>query len=281
MEEESGGLRGGPWQNEAVGARSRAPMFALTPLNPLFQELVFFPKEKMTDSEVIKLTQALKAPGMSDAALRAVSIPAANLAAWLWAVLRYGLAQRRGLPTGLLLRQIEATLAREQARLDHHQFQAQETREHNLDLAKALEEAQASNNHMIEKFSQAQCGQYHKWPIKAALLTPMHSWTTELQVSSPSRISPQSSFLHPSPQPLGSSLGSPCHASLHLLPHSLSAYILLAGPHALCSPVPPEVEGALPDCVRRRPPVFGCHHLPGSFPASEAPGANRQVAGSV
>ncbi|XP_035578888.1 dynein heavy chain domain-containing protein 1 [Zalophus californianus] len=146
-----------------------------------YQELVFFPKEKMTDSEMIKLTQALKAPGMSDAALRAVSIPAANLAAWLWAVLRYGLAQRRGLPTGLLLRQIEATLAREQTRLGRCQFQAQETLEHNLDLAKTLEEARALNNHMIEKLSQAQCGQYHKWPIKAALLTPMHSWTTELQ----------------------------------------------------------------------------------------------------
>uniref|UniRef100_A0A8C7A6A2 Dynein heavy chain domain 1 n=1 Tax=Neovison vison TaxID=452646 RepID=A0A8C7A6A2_NEOVI len=146
-----------------------------------YQELVFFPKEKMTDSEMIKLTQALNAPGMSDAALRAVSIPAANLAAWLWAVLRYGLAQRRGLPTGLLLRQIEATLAREQAHLGRCQFQAQETLEHNLDLAKTLEEARASSNQMIENLSQAQCGQYHKWPIKAALLTPVHSWTTELQ----------------------------------------------------------------------------------------------------
>ncbi|KAF3830030.1 hypothetical protein GH733_001455, partial [Mirounga leonina] len=203
-----------------------------------YQELVFFPKEKMTDSEMIKLTQALKAPGMSDAALRAVSIPAANLAAWLWAVLRYGLAQRRGLPTGLLLRQIEATLAREQARLGHCQFQAQETLEHNLDLAKTLEEARASNNRMIEKLSQAQCGQYHKWPIKAALLTPMHSWTTELQVTSPSRGSPQSSFLHHCPQPLGSSLGSPCHAFLHPLPRSLSACTLLAGPHAFCSSFP-------------------------------------------
>ena len=60
------------------------------------------PKEKMTDAEIIKLNLALKAPGMSDADLRAVSIPIASLAAWLWAVLCYGLAQRRGLPTGLL-----------------------------------------------------------------------------------------------------------------------------------------------------------------------------------
>ena len=72
---------------------------------------MFFPKEKMTDAEIIKLNLALKAPGMSDADLRAVSIPIASLAAWLWAVLCYGLAQRRGLPTGLLLRQVSAPLA--------------------------------------------------------------------------------------------------------------------------------------------------------------------------
>lgn len=205
-------------------------MSAFTSLNTISQELVFFPKEKMTDSEMIKLTQALNAPGMSDAALRAVSIPAANLAAWLWAVLRYGLAQRRGLPTGLLLRQIEATLAREQAHLGRCQFQAQETLEHNLDLAKTLVEARASSNQMIENLSQAQCGQYHKWPIKAALLTPVHSWTTELQVTSPSRISPSSSFLRYCPQLLGCSLGSPCHTFLHPLPHSFSTCTFLAGP---------------------------------------------------
>ncbi|XP_054436597.1 dynein heavy chain domain-containing protein 1 [Pteronotus mesoamericanus] len=146
-----------------------------------YQELVFFPKEKMTDSEVIKLNLALKAPGMSDAALRAVSIPAASLAAWLWAVLHYRLAQHRGLPTGLLLRQIEATLAREQARLAHYQFQAQEILEHNLALTKKLEDAQASHSSLVEDLSWAQSGQYHKWPIKAALVTPMRSWTAELQ----------------------------------------------------------------------------------------------------
>ncbi|XP_039074792.1 LOW QUALITY PROTEIN: dynein heavy chain domain-containing protein 1 [Hyaena hyaena] len=146
-----------------------------------YQELVFFPKEKMTDSEMITLAKALKAPGMSDAALQAVSIPAASLAAWLWAVLRYGLAQRRGLPTGLLLRQIEATLAREQARLGHQQFQAQETLEHKLDLINKLEDSWVSHNRVMENLSRAKCGQYHKWPIKAALLTPRHSWTTELQ----------------------------------------------------------------------------------------------------
>uniref|UniRef100_A0A671E126 Dynein heavy chain domain-containing protein 1 n=1 Tax=Rhinolophus ferrumequinum TaxID=59479 RepID=A0A671E126_RHIFE len=146
-----------------------------------YQELVFFPKEKMTDSEVIKLNLALKAPGMSDEALRAVSIPAASLAAWLWAVLHYRLAQHRGLPTALLLQQVEATLAREQARLAHYQFQAQEILQHILALTKKLEDAQASHNHLVENLSLAQCGQYHKWPIKAALLTPMHFWTTELQ----------------------------------------------------------------------------------------------------
>lgn len=150
----------------------------------------------MTDSEVIKLNLALKAPGMSDAALRAVSIPAASLAAWLWAVLHYRLAQHRGLPTGLLLRQVEATLAREQAHLAHYQFQTQDTLEHNLALTKKLEDAQASHNRLVENLSCAQSCQYHKWPIKAALLTPMHSWTTELQVNSPSQIFPQSSLLH-------------------------------------------------------------------------------------
>ncbi|XP_008579798.1 PREDICTED: dynein heavy chain domain-containing protein 1-like [Galeopterus variegatus] len=146
-----------------------------------YQELVFFPKEKMTDSELISLNLALKAPGMSDAALRAVSIPAASLAVWLWAVLRYGLAQRRRLPTGLLLRQVEATLAQEQARLGHYQFQAQEILEHTLALAKKLEEALASQCRLMKTLNQAQCSQYHKWPIKAALLMPMHSWTVQLQ----------------------------------------------------------------------------------------------------
>nr|KAF6394612.1 dynein heavy chain domain 1 [Molossus molossus] len=146
-----------------------------------YQELVFFPKEKMTDSEVAKLNLALKAPGMSDAALRAVSTPAASLAAWLWAVLHYRLAQQRGLPTGLLLRQVEATLSREQAHLAHYQFQAQKTLEHNFALTKKLEDFQASHNHLLENLTWAQSGHYHKLPIKAALLTPMHSWTTELQ----------------------------------------------------------------------------------------------------
>lgn len=185
---------------------------------------MFFPKEKMTDSEVIKLNLALKALGMSDAALRAVSIPAAHLAAWLWAVLHYRLAQHRELPTALLLRQVEATLAREQARLAHYQFQAQEILEHNLALTKKLEDAQASHNHLVENLSLAQCGQYHKWPIKAALLTPMHSWTTELQVISPSQIYPKSSFcttactpllLPVPPLPPSVPLCPPCHAFLH------------------------------------------------------------------
>ncbi|KAM8818852.1 LOW QUALITY PROTEIN: dynein heavy chain domain-containing protein 1 [Rhynchonycteris naso] len=146
-----------------------------------YQELVFFPKDKMTDLEVIKLNLALKAPGMSDAALRAVSIPAASLAAWLWAVLHYRLARNRGLPTGLLLRQVEATLAREEARLAHYQFQAQKMLEQNLDLDKKLEDAQSSHDHLVEDISRTQCGQYQKWPIRSALLMPMHSWTTELQ----------------------------------------------------------------------------------------------------
>ncbi|XP_011891862.1 PREDICTED: dynein heavy chain domain-containing protein 1 isoform X15 [Cercocebus atys] len=146
-----------------------------------YQELVFFPKEKITDSQLIKLHLILKAPGMSDAALRAVSRPAASLAAWLWAVLHYGLAHCRGLPTGLLLQQVEATLIREQARLGYYQFQAQETLENNLALAKMVEDAQASHNCVAKTLSQAQRGQYHKWPMKAALLMPMHAWTIQLQ----------------------------------------------------------------------------------------------------
>ena len=160
---------------------------------------MFFPKEKMTDSELIKLNLALRAPGMSNAALQAVSIPAASLAAWLWAVLRYGLAQRRGLPTGLLLRQVEATLAREQAHLGHYQFQAQEILEHNLALNKKLQDAQAFHSCVVKSLSEVQCGQYHEWPIKPALLTPMQSWTTELQVTGFSQSSLQSSFLHHCP----------------------------------------------------------------------------------
>ncbi|XP_045413332.1 dynein heavy chain domain-containing protein 1 isoform X11 [Lemur catta] len=146
-----------------------------------YQELVFFPKEKMTDSELTKLHLALKAPGMSNAALQAVSASAASLVTWLWAVLHYGLAQRRGLPTGLLLQQVEATLAREQARLGHYQFQVQELLEQMLALAKKVEDAQASYNSAVEALNGALCGHYHKWPIQATLLTPMHSWTTQLQ----------------------------------------------------------------------------------------------------
>ncbi|XP_010642591.2 dynein heavy chain domain-containing protein 1 [Fukomys damarensis] len=146
-----------------------------------YQELVFFPKEKMTDSELIRLNQALKAPGMSDPALRAVSVPAASLAAWLWAVLRYGLAQRRGLPTSLLLQQVEATLAREQARLGHYQLQVQEKLEDILTLTKKVQDAQASHSHMVGSLTLAQCGHYKKWPVKPALITPMHTWTTQLQ----------------------------------------------------------------------------------------------------
>eukprot|EP00072_Mus_musculus_P038285 XP_006508453.1 PREDICTED: dynein heavy chain domain-containing protein 1 isoform X6 [Mus musculus] len=146
-----------------------------------YQELVFFPKEKLTDSELVKLNEALRAPGMSDAALRSVSIPAANLAVWLWAVLRYGLAQRRGLPTGLLLRQVDATLAREQARLGQFQFQAHDLLEQTRSLTKKLEDAQVSHNHVMETLNQAQCGNFQKWPMESALLTPMHMWTTQLQ----------------------------------------------------------------------------------------------------
>ncbi|KAM4846327.1 dynein heavy chain domain-containing protein 1 [Thomomys bottae] len=146
-----------------------------------YQELVFFPKEKLTDSELMKLKQTLSAPGMSDAELRVVSIPTANLAIWLWAVLHYGMAQRRGLPTSLLLQQVEATLVREEARLGHYQFLAQELLDLTLDLAKKLEEAQDSYNRMLESLNQAHYGQYHEWPIKSALLTPMHTWTMHLQ----------------------------------------------------------------------------------------------------
>lgn len=152
------------------------------------QELVFFPKEKLTASELIKLNQALQAPGMSDAALRSVSIPAANLAVWLWAVLRYGLAHHRGLPTGLLLRQVDAALAREQARLGQFQFQAHDLLQQTLSLTKKLEDAQASYSHVMECLNHAQGGQYHKWPMNSALLTPMHLWTKQLQVTSPSHM---------------------------------------------------------------------------------------------
>lgn len=196
---------------------------------------MFFPKEKMTDAEVTQLNLALKAPGMSDAALRAVSIPVASLAAWLWAVLHYRLAHHRELPTALLLRQVAATLAQEQARLAHYQFQAQEILEHNLALAKKLEDAQASHNHLLENLSLAQCGQYHKWPIKAALLTPLHSWTTELQVTAPPRFTQKAHC-------------APLHA---LLCSSLC-------PHCALRPTLP--------CLPCFPP-----HLPCSFPARSLP----------
>ena len=79
---------------------------------------------------------------------------------------------------------MEATLAREQARLGQYEFQAQEILEHSLALSKNLENAQTSHKRVVENLGQAQCGKHHKWPVEAALLTPMHSWTTELQVTS-------------------------------------------------------------------------------------------------
>lgn len=182
------------------------------------QELVFFPKEKMTDSELIKLNQALKAPGMSEAALQAVSMPAANLVAWLWALLCYALAQRRGLPTGMLLRQVETTLAREQARLSYYQFQAQEMLEHTLALTTKLEEAQASHKQALETLSQAQYGQFHKWPIEAALLAPMHTWTTQLQVTS----------LVPKYLPIVHFTLHPPHTPVLLMPLLLPSLLFLA-----------------------------------------------------
>ncbi|KAK2494784.1 hypothetical protein MC885_021698, partial [Smutsia gigantea] len=212
-----------------------------------YQDLVFFPKERMMDSEMLRLNLALQAPGMSDAALRAVSIPAASLAAWLWAVLHHGAARRRARPTGLLLRQVEAMLAREQARLGHHQFHAREILEHNLTLTKKLEDAQTSHNLMVEDLSQAQCGQYYKWPMKAARLTPMHSWTAELQVTSPCQFPPKSLsaslttplLLWPHCFPLPT---LPFYAFLHTLAcslsASLSAYAILAGLYTLWSSLP-------------------------------------------
>ncbi|XP_075403843.1 LOW QUALITY PROTEIN: dynein heavy chain domain-containing protein 1 [Tenrec ecaudatus] len=144
-----------------------------------YQELMFFPKEMMTDTELMKLSIALQAPSMSDAALRAVSVPAARLTVWLWAVLRYGWAQRRGMPTGLLLRQVEATLAREQTRLGQQQFEAHETLKRSLDMSKKMAEAQIAHNQVLESLIQAQYGKYYKWPIKTTLLTPMAAWTTQ------------------------------------------------------------------------------------------------------
>ncbi|XP_023557836.1 dynein heavy chain domain-containing protein 1-like [Octodon degus] len=146
-----------------------------------YQELVFFPKEKMTDAELIKLNHALKAPGMSDTALRTVSPPAASLVNWLWAVLRYGMAKRRERPTGLLLRQVDAILTREQARLGHYQLQAQEKLEDILTWTKKVKDAHAFHSQMLGTLTLAQCGHYKKWPVRPALITPMHTWTTQLQ----------------------------------------------------------------------------------------------------
>lgn len=122
---------------------------------------------------------------MSEEALREVSLPVANLAAWLWAIVRYKSAQHRGQPTGQLLQQVEATLAQEQACLGHHQLQAQEKLEKMNSLFKKMQETEKSYGCVLEDLKWAQCGQYHKWPIKSALLTPKDSWTSKLQVASP------------------------------------------------------------------------------------------------
>ncbi|XP_013367438.1 PREDICTED: dynein heavy chain domain-containing protein 1 isoform X4 [Chinchilla lanigera] len=204
-----------------------------------YQELVFFPKEKMTDLELVRLNQALKAPGMSDAALRAVSVPAASLATWLWAVLRYRLAQHRGLPTGLLLRQVEATLAREQARLGHYQLQAQEKLEDILTWTKKVQDAHAAHRCMLGTLTLAQHGRYQKWTVRPALITPIHTWTMQLQVTAPpshlppGSFTPQqcSQFLHPA---LLTTLLAciPCLAVSRetLFLSALPAYILLLSP---------------------------------------------------
>lgn len=141
----------------------------------------------MTDSELMELHQTLQGPGMSEEALREVSLPVANLAEWLWAIVCYKSAEQRGQPTRLLLEQVEATLAQEQAHLGHYQLQAQKMLEQIKTLLKKIQDIQKSYNSLLEDLNWAQCGQYHKWPVKAALLTPRYSWTSELQVISPSK----------------------------------------------------------------------------------------------
>lgn len=277
----SGGASGALTGSLRVGGRLEPLWLPRPSYHTLSQELVFFPKEKMTDSEMVKLSRALKAPGMSDAALGAVSVPAARLAAWLWAVLCYGLAQRRGLATGLLLRQVEATLAREQARLGHYQFQAQEMLEHSLALTKKLEEAQAAYRHVGEMLSRTQSGRGCKWSIKAALFTPMHSWTTELQVTSPPGLPPPVQFAPLPPWPphsLPPLPGStPCLAPS---PWPLGLYPPPAYPPPGL-PSTPEAEETPHNRAWRCPPVFCCHQLPGSLPSGAATGAAGQVAGSL
>lgn len=227
------------------------------------------------DSELTKLSQALRAPGMSDASLRSVSIPAANLAVWLRAVLRYGLAQRRGLPTGLLLRQVDATLAREQARLGQFQFQAHDLLEQTLFLTKKLEEAQLSHNRVMETLNQAQCGHFHRWPMKSALLTPMHMWTTQLQVMNPyvPYVSLPVNFIPLFPSVLSHSpqVTSVC-PSTYPLPYSYLCFAHLSMP---------EVAGASQDCVWRCPLVLCCHRLSGSLPTTASPRTAGKVAISV
>lgn len=253
------------------------------------QELVFFPKEKLTDAELIKLNKALKAPGLSDKALRSVSIPVANLAAWLWAVLHYGMAQRRGLPTGLLLRQVEAALAREQARLGQLQFQIDDLLEEILSLTKKLEEAQASHNLAMETLNQAQGGQFHKWPIRSLLLTPIHTWTEQLQVTSPSQMSLPFHFTsHHMPCFLFVFTPSSPYFSLHIpccpritfrLPFHMPPYLTDCSCLGYLST--PEVEESLQDCVWRCPLVLSCHCLSGSLPTTAAPRTVGKVAVSV
>ncbi|XP_043849749.1 dynein heavy chain domain-containing protein 1 [Dromiciops gliroides] len=146
-----------------------------------FEDLVFFNKETVGEAELQSLGKILENPSMNEKVLKHVSQAAAGLASWLRAVLCFGLAQRKGVPTSALLRQVENTLMHEQMRMGRCQMQAKELLQQNHLLALQVEQARQSHNLLAEQLSRAIQGRESKGQVQAALITPMNVWSVLIQ----------------------------------------------------------------------------------------------------
>uniref|UniRef100_A0A4X2K2J9 Dynein heavy chain domain 1 n=1 Tax=Vombatus ursinus TaxID=29139 RepID=A0A4X2K2J9_VOMUR len=146
-----------------------------------FEDLVFFDKETVGEAELLSLSQILEDPSMNDEVLQHGSQAAAGLASWLRAVLCFRLAQRKGVPTSALLKQVENTLLHEQMRMGRCQMQAKKLLQQNHILALQVEQARQAHNLLAERLSKEIQGQESKGQMHFAIVTHMNDWTVLIQ----------------------------------------------------------------------------------------------------